>query len=74
MVLTGFIYFQTGSFLLKLLSVSLASGILLVAISALGQFGLPYLHKGGKYLGERRSIPSSEVDSALNQCSDTVKV
>ncbi|KAL6198359.1 hypothetical protein ACLB2K_028150 [Fragaria x ananassa] len=65
---------KTGSFLLKLLSVSLASGILLVAISAIGQFGLPYLHKGGKYVGERRSIPSSEVDSALNQCLDTVKL
>ncbi|XP_062013059.1 uncharacterized protein LOC133729541 isoform X2 [Rosa rugosa] len=65
---------KTGSFLLKLLSVSLASGILLVAISALGQFGLPYLHKGGKYLREHRSIPSSEVDSALNQCSDAVKL
>ncbi|XP_050367287.1 uncharacterized protein LOC126785704 [Argentina anserina] len=65
---------KKGSFLKKLLSVSLASGILLVTVSAIGQFGLPSPHKGGKYLRENMSIPSSEVDSTLNQCSDAMKL
>ncbi|KAL6282398.1 hypothetical protein ACE6H2_013327 [Prunus campanulata] len=65
---------QTGSFLLRMLSVTLASGIFLITISALGQLGYPYPHKGRKYLREDRSFPSSEVDGALYQSVDAVKL
>ena len=57
-----------------MLSVTLASGIFLITISALGQLGFTYPHKGGKYLREDRSFPSSEVDGALYQSVDAVKV
>ncbi|XP_034210785.1 uncharacterized protein LOC117623883 isoform X2 [Prunus dulcis] len=65
---------QMGSFLLRMLSVTLASGIFLITISALGQLGFPYPHKGAKYLREDRSFPSSEVDGALYQSVDAVKL
>ncbi|CAL9015570.1 unnamed protein product [Prunus brigantina] len=65
---------KTGSFLLRMLSVTLASGIFLITISALGQLGFPYPHKGAKYLREDRSFPSSEVDGALYQSVDAVKL
>ncbi|XP_021830231.1 uncharacterized protein LOC110770401 isoform X1 [Prunus avium] len=65
---------QTGSFLLRVLSVTLASGIFLITISALGQLGYPYPHKGRKYLREDRSFPSSEVDGALYQSVDALKL
>ncbi|BFG27851.1 hypothetical protein CerSpe_141250 [Prunus speciosa] len=65
---------KTGSFLLRMLSVTLASGIFLITISALGQLGYPYPHKGRKYLREDRSFPSSEVDGALYQSVDALKL
>lgn len=65
---------KMGSFLLRMLSVTLASGIFLISISALGQLGFPYPHKGAKYLREDRSFPSSEVDGALYQSVDAVKL
>ncbi|BBH00934.1 hypothetical protein Prudu_011053 [Prunus dulcis] len=65
---------KMGSFLLRMLSVTLASGIFLITISALGQLGFPYPHKGAKYLREDRSFPSSEVDGALYQSVDAVKL
>ncbi|XP_030971997.1 uncharacterized protein LOC115992088 isoform X1 [Quercus lobata] len=55
---------------LKMMSVSLASGVFLVIISALGQLGLPHLSKGGRYPVEHRPLPSSEVDCALIQSLD----
>lgn len=55
---------------LKMLSVSLASGVFLVIISAIGQLGLPHLSKGVRYPVEHRPLPSSEVDCALNQSLD----
>ncbi|KAM3700418.1 hypothetical protein ACB098_05G094400 [Castanea mollissima] len=55
---------------LKMMSVSLASGLFLVVISALGQLGLPHLSKGGRYPVEHRPLPSSEVDCALIQSPD----
>ncbi|KAI9120973.1 hypothetical protein K1719_008006 [Acacia pycnantha] len=65
---------KKGSSLLKLLSVTLASGILLVAINALGQLFLPHLPKGGKHLGELRSLSSSEVLSTLYESLDANKL
>jgi hypothetical protein len=64
---------QRSSSLLKMLSVSLASGVFLVIISAFSQLGLPYLSRG-RYPTEHRSLPSSEVDCALNLSLDTRKV
>nr|XP_023908450.1 uncharacterized protein LOC112020120 isoform X1 [Quercus suber] len=55
---------------LKMMSVSLVSGVFLVIISALGQLGLPHLSKGGRYPVEHRPLPSSEVDCALIQSLD----
>ncbi|KAI5331680.1 hypothetical protein L3X38_021806 [Prunus dulcis] len=63
-----------GLFLVRMLSATLASGIFLITISALGQLGFTYPHKGGKYLREDRSFPSSEVDGALYQSADAVKL
>lgn len=66
--------FQTGSFFLRMLPITVASGIFLITISALCQRGFPYPNKGGKYSREHISIPSSEVGSALYQSVDAVKV
>ncbi|XP_057433002.1 uncharacterized protein LOC130725831 [Lotus japonicus] len=56
----------------KLLSVTLASGIFLVAISALGLF--PRLSKERKHTVEHRSLPSSEVNIAMHDLLDTTKL
>lgn len=66
--------YQRSSFLLKMLSVTLASGIFLIAISALGQICLPQLQKFGKHTGEQRSLSSSDVDSSLHESLDTAEV
>ncbi|KAI4296834.1 hypothetical protein L6164_036756 [Bauhinia variegata] len=63
-----------SSYLWKIFSVTLASGIFLVAISALGQLCLPHLCKGGRSPGEHRSLPSSEVHSAIQEFSDATKL
>ena len=65
---------QRRSSWLKMMSVSLASGVFLVIISALGQLGLPHLSKGGRYRVEHRPLPSSEVDCALIQSLDAREV
>jgi hypothetical protein len=65
---------QRSSSWLKMLSVSLASGVFLVIISAIGQLGLPHLSKGVRYPVEHRPLPSSEVDCALNQSLDAREV
>ncbi|XP_059439590.1 uncharacterized protein LOC132172155 isoform X2 [Corylus avellana] len=64
---------KRSSSLLKMLSVGLASGVFLVLISAFSQLGLPYLSRG-RYPAEHRSLPSSEVDSALNLSLDARKL
>ncbi|KAH9797164.1 Deneddylase [Citrus sinensis] len=65
---------KRDSSFLKILSVTLASGIFLVAISALGQRSSPHLHKGEKFSGELRSLASSEIWNALRQPVDAVKL
>ncbi|KAE7995776.1 hypothetical protein FH972_000544 [Carpinus fangiana] len=60
---------KRSSSLLKMLSVGLVSGVFLVLISAFSQLGLPYLSRG-RYSAEQRSLPSSEVDCALNLSLD----
>lgn len=60
--------------MLNILSVSLASGIFLVAISALSQFCFLHLRKGQTYPQEQESIPSSEVRYAINDALDAEKV
>ncbi|XP_031284088.1 uncharacterized protein LOC116142819 isoform X2 [Pistacia vera] len=59
---------------LKILSVTLASGIFLVAISALGQFFLPHLYKGDKYPRQNRLLPSSQTEPAIHQLADAAKL
>ncbi|KAJ0017209.1 hypothetical protein Pint_10491 [Pistacia integerrima] len=59
---------------LKILSVTLASGIFLVAISALGQFFLPHLYKGDKYPRQNRLLPSSQTEPATHQLADAAKL
>ncbi|KAF7803377.1 uncharacterized protein G2W53_042488 [Senna tora] len=56
---------KKGSSLLKLLTVTFASGVFLVAITALGRLYLPHIPKGGKHVGEQNSLPSSEVHDVL---------
>ncbi|XP_061341523.1 uncharacterized protein LOC133287864 [Gastrolobium bilobum] len=63
-----------SSSLPKLLPVTLASGIFLVAISALGQFCLPWLCKERKHPVEHRSLPSSEINVAMNDFLDGTKL
>ncbi|XP_028780338.1 uncharacterized protein LOC114736623 isoform X2 [Neltuma alba] len=65
---------KKGSSLLRLLSVTLASGIFLVAINALGRLYLPHLPKEGKRLRELRSLSSSEVHSTLDESLDVNKL
>ncbi|XP_062095803.1 uncharacterized protein LOC133801575 isoform X2 [Humulus lupulus] len=56
---------KRNSFLLKMLSVTIASGIFIIATSAFGQLCFPHL-KFGKYSWERRSLlQSSKVESVL---------
>ncbi|KAK2642327.1 hypothetical protein Ddye_024090 [Dipteronia dyeriana] len=65
---------KRSSSFLNILSVTLASGIFLIAISALGQLCLPHLCKREKYLGEQTSPPSSEIESIMNQPVDDAKL
>ncbi|QCD76812.1 uncharacterized protein LOC114186534 [Vigna unguiculata] len=65
---------KTGNSFLKLLSVTLASGIFLVAISALGQFCLPWLCKERKQSVEHRSLPSSDVKVSVHDFLDATKL
>ncbi|KAK9267859.1 hypothetical protein L1049_010296 [Liquidambar formosana] len=65
---------KRSSSMLKLLSVSLASGIFLVTIGVLGQIFLPHIHKGKKYTRNHYSIPSSEVDYTQHQALDATKL
>ncbi|XP_044461823.1 uncharacterized protein LOC123193100 isoform X2 [Mangifera indica] len=60
--------------ILKILSVTLASGIFLVAISALGQIFLPHLCKGEKYPRENRLLPSSQTKPTTYLLADAVKL
>lgn len=60
--------------MLNILSVSLASGIFLIAISALRQFCFPHVRKGEMYAQEHRSLPSSEIKFAVNESLDPEKV
>lgn len=69
-----FTLFQRSSLLLRIFSVTLASGIFLIAVSALGHLCLPRLHKFGKHTGEHRPVPSSEVDSSMNLSLDAAEV
>lgn len=65
--------FQRNSVLLKMLSITVASGIFIIAISALGQLCVPHL-KVGKYIRESQSLSSSEVESLLHQSLDDAEV
>lgn len=59
---------------MKMFSVTLASGLFLITISALGQLYLPHLRKYGKFLWKQGSPPSSEVKNALHQSLDADQV
>ena len=59
---------------MNVLSVTLVSGIFLVSISALSQFCLPHLRKGRMYAQENSSLPSSEIQFAVNESLDAAKV
>ncbi|KAL1335863.1 hypothetical protein AAHE18_10G019700 [Arachis hypogaea] len=63
-----------GLSLSKLLSVSLASGIFLFAVTALGQLCLPHLFKEKKHLVDHRSLPSSEINVVMHGSSDATKL
>ncbi|GAV76969.1 hypothetical protein CFOL_v3_20442, partial [Cephalotus follicularis] len=62
------------SSLLKILSFGVASGVFLIVISALGQFCLPHLPKGGIYLGGNKSLSSSEIECTVHQSLDGAKL
>ncbi|KAF3451410.1 hypothetical protein FNV43_RR07505 [Rhamnella rubrinervis] len=62
---------KRSSFLLRILSITLSSGIFLIAVSAFGQLCLPHLNKFGKNTGEHRPLLSLEVDNSLHQSLDT---
>ncbi|PON77936.1 deneddylase [Parasponia andersonii] len=64
---------KRNSLMLKMLSVTVASGIFVIAISALGQLCFPRL-KLGKYSWERRSLPASEVESVLHVSLDDAEL
>lgn len=56
-----------------MLTVTIASGIFVIAISALGQLCFPHL-KFGKYFWERRSLLSSEIENVPHQFLDDAEV
>lgn len=58
---------------MNVLSVTLVSGIFLVSISALSQFCLPHLRKGRMYAQENSSLPSSEIQFAVNESLNAFK-
>ncbi|XP_017978026.1 PREDICTED: uncharacterized protein LOC18596766 isoform X3 [Theobroma cacao] len=58
---------KRSSSFLRMVSATVASGILLITISTLSQFSFPHLHKGGKYPGGSRSPPSSIIESTTIQ-------
>ncbi|XP_024031068.1 uncharacterized protein LOC21398150 [Morus notabilis] len=64
---------KRNSVLLKMLSITVASGIFIIAISALGQLCLPHL-KVGNYIRESQSLSSSEVESLLHQSLDDAEL
>ncbi|KAL2341830.1 hypothetical protein Fmac_009770 [Flemingia macrophylla] len=61
---------KKGNLLPKLLSVILANGVFLVAISAMSQFCLPWLSRERKHSVKHRPLPSSEVTVAMHGSSD----
>ncbi|KAI8001662.1 hypothetical protein LOK49_LG09G01984 [Camellia lanceoleosa] len=60
--------------LLKLFSITLASGFFLVTISIFGQLCLPYLCTGRKYPSENHSRQSSEIDYMLHRDIESTKL
>ncbi|CAL5409910.1 unnamed protein product [Camellia sinensis] len=60
--------------LLKLFSITLASGFFLVTISIFGQLCLPYLRTGRKYPSENHSLQSSEIDYMLHRDIESTKL
>ncbi|KAL5575336.1 hypothetical protein UlMin_017035 [Ulmus minor] len=64
---------KRSSLLLKMLSVTFASGILIIAISALGQLVLPRL-KVGRYNWKSKSLQSSGVESVLHQSLEAAEL
>ncbi|KAL5576660.1 hypothetical protein UlMin_018359 [Ulmus minor] len=64
---------KRSSLLLKMLSVTFASGILIIAISALGQLVLPRL-KVARYNWKSKSLPSSGVESVLHQSLEAAEL
>ncbi|GMJ14702.1 ANGULATA 10 [Hibiscus trionum] len=65
---------KRSSSFLKVVSATIASGIVLITISALSQFSFPHLGKGGKYPGGSRSPSSSITEYTTIQCVDTEKL
>ncbi|XWS19659.1 hypothetical protein CRYUN_Cryun31cG0034400 [Craigia yunnanensis] len=65
---------KRSSSFLRMVSATIASGILLIAISTLSQFSFPHLQKGGKYPGGSRLPPSSIIESTTIQSVDTEKL
>ncbi|KAK8503997.1 hypothetical protein V6N13_092774 [Hibiscus sabdariffa] len=65
---------KRSSSFLKVVSATIASGIVLVALSTLSQFSFPHLGKGGKYLGGSRSPSSSITEYTTIQSVDTEKL
>ncbi|KAF4388814.1 hypothetical protein F8388_018993 [Cannabis sativa] len=65
---------KRSSILLKMLFVTIASGIFIIATSALGQLCFPHL-KFGKYSLERRSLQPSKAESVqLHQSLDDAEL
>ncbi|KAK8575206.1 hypothetical protein V6N13_033551 [Hibiscus sabdariffa] len=65
---------KRSSSFLKMVSATIASGIVLVALSTLSQFSFPHLGKGGKYPGGSRSPSSSITEYTTIQSGDTEKL
>lgn len=64
---------QRGLSLLKMISVTVASGILLLAVSAAAQFSIPQKSER-KYPGKSQDISWSESELLSHQSSDTSEV
>ncbi|XP_050212792.1 uncharacterized protein LOC126664444 [Mercurialis annua] len=71
---TNFANTKRSSSLLNILSVGLASGIFLIAISALSQFCFPHLRRGQTHSQKQMFPPSSEIEHMVNESVDDEKL
>ncbi|KAJ4840403.1 hypothetical protein Tsubulata_002062 [Turnera subulata] len=65
---------KNNSSLMNILSVSLATGMFLIAVAAFSNFGFPQLWKRQSFVRKHQSLPASETQIAVNESFDAEKL